>query len=228
MYTGSFSTVRVLLAEKDPEIVKYIGQLLWEDYDLTVTGSASQAMEILAQGSYDIVLLDLALTDGNGYSLCMNIKEKYDIPVIFVSATNDEYSVVTGLDIGADDYIYAPFRPRERLSRINGALRRAGKATTVLEMGNIRVDTVKAVVTRGDKEVYLSALEYRMLLIFLANKGRVLSREQLLEQVWDMSGDYVNDNTLTVYIKRIREKLEENPSAPQLIKTVRGKGYKIG
>lgn len=229
MYVNSLHTVRVLLAENDPTIVQYMEWLLGEEtFEICVSPSRKQALELLEQYSFDIVLLDVALEDGNGYSLCMSIKEKYDMPVIFVSAANDEYSVVTGLDIGADDYIYAPFRPRERLSRINGALRRAGKTQTVLELGNIRIDTVKAVVTKNGKEVYLSALEYRMLLIFMANKGRVLSRAELLEKVWDMSGDYVNDNTLTVYIKRIREKIEETPACPQLIKTVRGKGYKIG
>ena len=185
-------------------------------------------MELLEQEDFDLALLDISLTEGNGYSLCLAIKSQHSLPVIFVSASGDEYSVVTGLDMGADDYISKPFRPMELLSRIKSVLRRSGKTQAVLVHGDIRVDTVKGQVTKDGKEVFLSALEYRMLLVFLSNRGKILSREKLLEEIWDIGGDYVNDNTLTVYIKRVREKIEDNPAAPQVIKTVRGMGYKLG
>lgn len=221
--------MKILLVEDDLSIVSYLTQFLNnEGFEVKATDSQQGAMELLEQEDFDLALLDISLTEGNGYSLCLAIKSQHSLPVIFVSASGDEYSVVTGLDMGADDYISKPFRPMELLSRIKSVLRRAGKTQAVLVHGDIRVDTVKGQVTKDGKEVFLSALEYRMLLVFLSNKGKILSREKLLEEIWDIGGDYVNDNTLTVYIKRVREKIEDNPAAPQVIKTVRGMGYKLG
>ena len=151
-----------------------------------------------------------------------------EIPVIFLTASGDEYSVVTGLELGADDYIQKPFRPRELVSRIRSVLRRANKSQSVIALDSVRVDTVKATVTKNGKELYLSALEYRLLLVFLNNRGVVLTRNRLLEEIWDVAGEFVNDNTLTVYIKRLRDKIEDDPQNPTLIKTVRGIGYKLG
>ena len=173
------------------------------------------------------MLLDISLADGNGFAICSHIKQNTDIPVIFLTASGDEYSVVTGLDMGADDYISKPFRPRELVSRIGVVLRRSGKASAVLESGGITIDTGKAVVKREGNEIFLSALEYRILLILFQNKGMVLSREKLLEAIWDVAGDFVNDNTLTVYIKRLREKIEKDPAKPEIIKTIRGMGYGV-
>ena len=221
--------MKLLLVEDDIAIVKNLTEFLQsEGFDVYSCSGQSQAMELVERYDFDIALLDISLTEGNGYSLCMNIKAKKDMPVIFVSASGDEYSVVTGLDMGADDYISKPFRPRELLSRIRSVLRRRGKTQAVLEHGDIRLDTIKGLVTIGGREVFLSALEYRILLVFLTNRGKVLSRRKLLEEIWDIGGDYVNDNTLTVYIKRIREKIEVDPQNPQIIKTVRGLGYKAG
>lgn len=134
---------------------------------------------------------------------------------------------MTGLDMGADDYINKPFRPRELVSRIRSVLRRTGKSQKLLKEDSITVDTVKGIVYRNGEELALSALEYRLLLIFFNNKGVVLSRGRLLSEIWDVAGEFVNDNTLTVYIKRLREKIEEDPSHPELIKTVRGMGYRL-
>ena len=136
--------------------------------------------------------------------------------------------MVTGLDLGADDYIAKPFRPRELVSRIRSVLRRSGKKKSVIELGNVKIDVDKGYVSREGREILLSALEYRLLLFFAANQGMVLSRSRILDEIWDVSGEFVNDNTLTVYIKRLREKVEENPQDPKLIRTVRGLGYKIG
>ena len=151
-----------------------------------------------------------------------------DTPVIFLTASADEYSVITGLDMGADDYISKPFRPRELLSRIKSVLRRSSKSNSVIEHGFIKVDTAKGTVTKNGAELFLSALEYRLLLVFLNNKGAILSRDKLLEEIYDIAGEYVNDNTLTVYIKRLRDKIEDDPQNPTFIKTVRGLGYKVG
>ena len=221
--------VRILMAGCNLSVMGSTVQLLGqEQYEVKLAISQSSATDLLAQHRFDLAILDVSLTDGSGYSLCLYIKSKYDIPVIFMAEAVDEYSVVTALDIGADDYISVPYRSRELLSRIKSVLRRTGKTQAILEHGNLRVDTVKGLVTKNGREIFLSALEYRMLLTFLSNKGRVLSRSKLLEEIWAVDGDYVNDNTLTVYIKRIREKIEDNPAAPQMIKTVRGKGYKVG
>jgi DNA-binding response OmpR family regulator len=192
-----------------------------------VTGQAA-AFKMLESKKYDLLLLDISLSDGNGYAVCSAAKKESNIPVIFLSASGDEFSVVTGLDLGADDYISKPFRPRELVSRINSVLRRSGKNQQVVEIGGIRVDTVKAQVTRDGQEIFLSALEYRLLLVFLNNRGAVLTRAKLLEEIWDMAGEFVNDNTLTVYIKRLRDKIEPDPQSPTIIKTVRGLGYKLG
>lgn len=147
--------------------------------------------------------------------------------MIFLTASGDEYSVVAGLDMGADDYIAKPFRPRELISRIRSVLRRCKKEQRILSCGDLRVNVSSATVTKGEKELFLSALEYRLLLLLLQNKGQILTRNQLLEEIWDASGEYVNDNTLSVYMKRLREKIEENPQIPRLLHTIRGIGYRM-
>ena len=155
------------------------------------------------------------------------MQKEYEIPVIFLTASGDEYSVVAGLDMGADDYIAKPFRPRELISRIRSVLRRCKKEQRILSCGDLRVNVSSATVTKGEKELFLSALEYRLLLLLLQNKGQILTRNQLLEEIWDASGEYVNDNTLSVYMKRLREKIEENPQSPRLLHTIRGIGYRM-
>lgn len=134
--------------------------------------------------------------------------------------------IVTGLDLGADDYIGKPFRPRELVSRIRSVLRRCGKAQNIIELGDVTIDTAGGTVRKEGQELFLSALEYRLLLVFANHKGNVLSRNQLLEEIWDVAGEFVNDNTLTVYIKRLREKIETDAANPTIIKTVRGLGYR--
>lgn len=148
----------------------------------------------------------------------------------FLTANDDEYSVVTGLELGADDYVCKPFRPRELLARINTVWRRTNGTdkSNCITCKDITVDVQKAVVRKGDSEVFLSALEYRLLLVFLQNPGVVFSRKRLLEMIWDVTGEFINDNTLTVYIKRLRDKIETNPQEPDVILTVRGLGYKAG
>ena len=156
------------------------------------------------------------------------IRRNSDIPVIFLTASDDEANVVTGFDMGADDYITKPFRPLELISRIKNALRRHSKTSSIIYIGNLKVDADKGAVYKNNKDVFLSALEYRLLLVFLNHQGQVLTRNQLLENIWDAAGDFVNDNTLTVYIKRLREKIEDDPQNPTIIKTIRGLGYKAG
>ena len=187
-----------------------------------------EAIEKLDSDQYDIALVDIQLSNGNGFSVCSAIKERGTMPVIFLTASDDEYSVVAGLDMGADDYISKPFRPRELLSRINSVLRRTKNTQNIISYLDLVVDTNQATVSKNGKEILLSAMEYKLLLVFLRNKGIVLSRRRLLELLWDTTGEFINDNTLTVYMKRLRDKIETNPQEPEIIITVRGLGYKVG
>ena len=194
----------------------------------TAISSQQTALQKIAQEQYDIILLDISLNDGNGFSTCSAIKSQKDIPIIFLTADDDEFSVVSGLELGADDYICKPFRPRELLARINTVLRRKNGKSEFLSCKDITVDVQKAVVRKGNTELFLSALEYRLLLVFLQNPGVVFSRKKLLEMIWDVTGDFISDNTLTVYMKRLRDKIETNPQEPEILLTVRGLGYKAG
>lgn len=218
---------KLLLVEDDPTLIRMLTSfLLSENWGVISATGQSAAAAAMEDACPDLALVDISLAEGNGFGVCARAKE-LGIPVIFLTASGDEYSVVTGLDMGADDYISKPFRPRELVSRIRSVLRRAGKRQSVISIGDLVVDTDKGTVTRNGQSLYLSALEYKLFLVFLNNRGQVLTRDKLLEEIWDSAGDYVGDNTLTVYIKRLREKLEADPQNPTLIKTVRGMGYKL-
>ena len=220
---------KILVVEDDTLIVRNLSELLrQEGFAVTTASGQKEALQAAENVGFDLALLDISLLDGNGFSLCKSLKERYQLPVIFLTATDDEASVVMGLDMGADDYIIKPFRPMEMISRIKSVLRRTGRAQAVFEIGNLRVDSVRGTVHKNGKEVYLSALEYRLLLVFLNNRGVVLSSSKLLESIWDIAGEFVNENTLTVYIKRLRDKIEDDPQNAQIIRTVRGIGYKVG
>lgn len=221
----------VLLVDDDTSIVSNLRTLLnQEGFQVTSANNQKETIDLLDSGQYhfDLALLDVSLPDGSGFSLCSAIKTNSDIPVIFLTASDDEYSVVAGLDLGADDYIPKPFRPRELISRINSVLRRYHRGSQPLEYHELKADTVRGLVYKNNVELTLSALEYRLLLLFLSNQGIVLTRSRLLDELWDMAGEFVNDNTLTVYIKRLREKIEADPAHPEYIKTIRGLGYKLG
>ena len=213
---------KILLVEDDKSIISNLTQFLAaEGYEVKSASGQTKALSMMEKERFDLVLLDISLSEGNGFAVCKAIKSNYRIPVIFLTASGDEYSTVTGFELGADDYIAKPFRPRELSSRIRNILRLTGGTGTVISLGTITVDTVKGIASKNGKDLYLSALEYRLLLVFLNNRGRILSRTQLLEAIWDIAGEFVNDNTLTVYIKRLREKIEDDPQNPDIIKTVR-------
>lgn len=221
----------VLLVDDDTSIVSNLRTFLnQEGFQVTSANNHKETIDLLDSGQYhfDLALLDVSLPDGSGFSLCSAIKANSDIPVIFLTASDDEYSVVAGLDLGADDYISKPFRPRELISRMNSVLRRYHRGSQPLEYHELKADTVRGLVYKNNVELTLSALEYRLLLLFLSNQGIVLTRSRLLDELWDMAGEFVNDNTLTVYIKRLREKIEADPAHPEYIKTIRGLGYKLG
>lgn len=221
-------TTKILLVEDDRLIIENLTEFLkGEGFEVQYAEGQEKAMRLLEEQEFDLILLDVTLEQGNGYSACTQIKSRYEIPIIFLTALDDEFSVVTGLEMGADDYISKPFRPRELVSRMRTVLRRTGRNQKMLSCQDICVDPVKGITTKKGEEVFLSALEYRLLLVFFQNRGMVMSRSMLLEEIWDIAGEYVNDNTLTVYIKRLREKIEDNPQEPKIIKTVRGFGYKM-
>ena len=198
-----------------------------EGYTVTLAKTVTSAKKIIKQTDFDLYILDLTLPDGNGYDICKLIKSRGDLPVIFLTAYDDEINVITGFDLGADDYISKPFRVRELMARIKSVLRRYSKdnADGKVIIDDLTINTNEAKVYIKGEEIILTAMEYRLLLSFINNRGVVLTRQKLLEDIWDVDGDFVNDNTLTVYIKRLRDKLESDPNNPRYIRTVRGMGY---
>ena len=218
----------ILIVEDDKAIIEALQNYLnSEDFKTFTASGQREAEEIISSKSPQICLVDLSLENGDGYGVC-DAARKLNIPVIFLTASGDEMSVVKGLDMGADDYIAKPFRPRELISRIRRVLRQYEGSSKNIQLGSgVLVDLEKGEVTKDGAKVDLSALEYRLLTVFINNKGILLSRNKLLEDIWDIGGDFVNDNTLTVYIKRLREKIETDPQNPQIIKTMRGLGYRM-
>lgn len=222
--------MRLFVLEDDDAIgigLKY--SLENEGYEVCLAKSVAEGEKIIDSDDFALYILDLTLPDGSGYDMCRKIKKKGDLPVIFLTAYDDEVNVVMGFDLGADDYISKPFRVKELMARIKSVLRRYNKDSPdgIVKLKELVINTKEAKVYKNKQEIVLTAMEYRLLLILLNNRGSVLSRNQLLENIWDIDGDFVEDNTLTVYIKRLRDKIEEDPANPAYIKTVRGMGYMI-
>ena len=220
--------MRILLVEDDPDIIRSLSELL-QDAGFAVENAPTQslAIRLVGEQGFDLALLDVTLAEGNGFAVCAAIKESHpELPVIFLTASDDEFNTVAGLSMGADDYIAKPFRPRELLARIKGVLRRANPSEQVVRLGPVQVDPTRARASKGGVEIELSAIEYRLLLLFATNAGKIVTREMMREALWEDAGAFVEDNTLSVYIKRLRDKIEDDPAAPQLIKTVRGMGYR--
>lgn len=220
----------ILIVEDDKTIslgLEYY--LAQEGFGVDVASTCREALTRLQTQNYDILLLDCGLPDGSGFDLFQEIRKISTVPIIFLTAIDDEVSIVMGLDMGADDYITKPFKARELLSRIKNVLRRSNSknASNVIHIKNLTIDTLQAKVLKNGVDVMLTALEYKILLILAFNPNRVFTREEILADIWDVNEEYVNDNTLTVYIKRLREKIEDDKDHPQIIQTVRGIGYKV-
>ena len=220
--------MKVFLVEDDPVIREGIKLALDADgFELSTAASVAEAREHLDE-EHDICILDLMLPDGTGLDICSEIRSKSDTPIIFLTACDDELHTVLALENGADDYISKPFRMRELVARMKAVMRRTGgkskESEKTIHVGSCEVNINTGKVFRNGSEVVLTAMEYRLLLIFINNRGAVLSRQQILYNIWDVAGDYVNDNTLTVYVKRLREKLEDGN---EVIQTVRGIGYRL-
>ena len=222
--------IKILMVEDDTNITNTLTYYLQNEGFLMETAKSKyEAIEKIDLKEYNLILLDITLPDGNGYEVYKKLKEKYSTPVIFLTALGDEKDIVKGFDLGADDYITKPFHTRELLSRIKNVLRHIEKKNIddIIRVQDIEINKNKKMVKRGDRELELTALEYKILLLLFENRGGIISREQILSNIWDENENFVNDNTLTVYIKRIREKIENNPNKPEIIKTIRGIGYKI-
>ncbi len=218
---------KILIIEDDETIclgLKYY--LEQEGFKVITTYKKDEVLEIIKDTS--IVLLDINLPNINGFDLFKEIKKVKDVPIIFLTANDLEVSIVRGLDMGADDYITKPFKTRELLSRIKNVLRRNKSNSNIINIGNIVIDLNQAKVFKNGIDTLLTSLEYKILLILALNPDTIFSREKLLADIWDVNEEYVYDNTLTVYIKRIRDKIEDNPNNPKIILTIRGVGYKVG
>ncbi len=219
---------KILLIEDDITLAKGLSEYLsLEDFTVYAAGTKKEGLEAIGSESFELALIDISLPDGNGFSIAEAAKEA-SLPFIFLTASGDEYTTVAGLELGALDYIAKPFRPRELLSRIKNAIRLSGARGGVVQLSDkVKVDTKRGIAIKEGEELFLSALEYKLLLIFINNRGSVLTRAKLLECIWDAAGEFVNDNTLSVYIKRLRDKIEDDPQNPKIIKTVRGLGYRL-
>lgn len=216
----------ILLIEDNESILKgLVYSLEQERFKVTTAMTIKDSKNLLESNNiYNLIILDISLPDGSGFDLCKYIKSNYNIPIIFLTAKDEEQDVVQGFDLGADDYIIKPFRTRELISRANNILRRYNNIqTNIITSSNIKIDLDAQRVYKNDDEIVLTALEYKILALLFTNINQTVSREKILEKIWDIAGNYVNDNTLTVYIKRIRAKLSPN----DIIKTIKGIGYRI-
>lgn len=218
--------MKILLVEDNDSIILGLEYLLNEEgYQFMAARTYEEAVTLYGQEYFDLVLLDISLPDGNGFELCRRIKKEQELPVIFLTAKEEEKDVVQGFDVGADDYIQKPFRNRELISRIKNVLRRCGKDQEVLHCRFVKLDTRTGIAYSHGKEVSLTKLEYKILSNMLNNQGKLFTRDEILAGIWDAAGNFVNDNTLSVTMKRIREKIGDTDG--EIIKTVRGMGYRI-
>ena len=220
---------KILLVEDNEIIVKGLKYLLeQEKFDIKIAKNIVEAKTMIKKQKFDLYLLDITLPDGDGYEICQYVKKQKDVPVIFLTAKDEELNVVQCLDMGADDYIIKPFRNRELISRIKSVLRiyyHDEINENQIKCRDVIIDSNKAVVYKAGKEIVFTSLEYKILYMLISNKNILVTREQILDKIWDVAGNFVNDNTLTVYIKRIRNKLDDKEG--KFIQTVRGIGYKV-
>lgn len=216
---------KILLVEDNETIILGLEYLLKEEnFDINVANNKKETISKIEKEKFDLVLLDVMLPDGNGFEIGKYIKKNFETPIIFLTAKDEEKDVVHGLELGADDYIIKPFRNRELISRIKNVLKRNQKSNTLISK-NIKIDTKLGKVYNRDNEIILTKLEYKILLNLFINQNKLVTREEILNDIWDIAGNFVNDNTLTVYIKRIREKIGDKEG--KIIQTVRGLGYRV-
>lgn len=219
--------IKILLVEDDEAVALGIEyNLKNESFEVIRAGNIARAKQLFNE-DFKLILLDIGLPDGNGYDFCKYVREQSKVPIIFLTALDEEVNVVLGFDLGGDDYITKPFRVKELLSRIKAVLRRTNSSPKIkLISGDIEVNSLDAKVYKNKKEVILTAVEYKLLLYFMGYPSKVISKEEILHRLWDIQGDFVDENTPAVYVRRLREKLEDEPSKPVYLVNLRGLGYK--
>lgn len=221
---------KILLLEDDLALINGLSfAFKKENYELDVARTLAEAGNIWAEGKYNLLILDVSLPDGTGFELCRKVRQVSKVPIIFLTASDDEIDIVMGLDMGGDDYITKPFKLGVLMSRINAILRRTknfATADTELQSNGIKVMLLQGQAYKNGELLDLTAAEYKLLCLFMKNPNRVLSKEQILDMLWDCDGNYIDNSTLSVYMRRLRIKVEDNPSEPQMLLTVRRMGYK--
>ncbi len=221
---------KILLLEDDLSLITGLTFALEKaDYELDVAKTVKEAENICVSKEYDLLILDVTLPDGSGFEICKKVRQFSKVPILFLTASDEEINIIMGLDIGGDDYITKPFKLAVLMSRINALLRRANNFNSTdieLSSNNIKVFLLQCQVYKNGILLDLTAAEYKLLCFFMKNPNRILPKEQILHQLWDSEGSYVDSNTLTVYIRRLRTKIEDNPSEPKMLLTVRRMGYK--
>lgn len=221
---------KILLLEDDLSLINGLSfAFRKQGFELAVVRTLKEANELWGEGKYDLLVLDVSLPDGTGYEFCKKVRQVSKVPIIFLTASDEEMNIIMGLDIGGDDYITKPFKLGVLVSRINALLRRAkgfNSTDTELQSNGIKVLMLQGQVFKNEKLIDLTAAEYKLLCLFMKNPNVVLTKEQILDKLWDCEGNYIDSSTLTVYMRRLRMKIEDNPSEPQMLLTVRRMGYK--
>lgn len=221
---------RILLLEDDLSLINGLAfAFRKQGFELDVARTLREADALWTEGSYDLLVLDVALPDGTGFEFCKKVRRSSKVPIIFLTASDEEVSIIMGLDMGGDDYITKPFKLGVLISRIHALLRRARnfQSTDIeLQSNGIRVCLLQGQVFKQEQPLDLTAAEYKLLCLFMKNPNIILTKEQILDKLWDCEGNYIDSSTLTVYMRRLRMKIEDNPSEPQMLLTVRGMGYK--
>ena len=221
---------RILLLEDDLSIISGLSfALKKQGFEIEIARTIKEAGEYWRKSRYNLLILDVSLPDGSGFDFCQTVRKESEVPIIFLTASDEEMNIIMGLDIGGDDYITKPFKLGVLLSRVNALLRRAKnieKKDTELVSNGIKINLLQSQVYKNGEQMELTAGEYKLLCLFIQNPNIVLTKEQILERLWDCDANFIDNSTLTVYIRRLRMKVENNPSEPEMILTVRGMGYK--
>ena len=221
---------RLLLLEDDQSLIYGLSfSFEKQGFDADIARTISEALDLWAKNEYELLILDVSLPDGSGFEFCRKVRENSDVPIIFLTASDEETSVIMGLDIGGDDYITKPFKLSILISRINALLRRTEKYkynSQEVESNGIKIHLLEGIAYKNENALDLTSGEYKLLCFLMENPNIVLSKDQILEKLWDINGNYIDNNSVTVYIRRLRVKIEDNPSQPKMIQTIRGLGYK--
>ena len=223
---------RLLLLEDDQSLIYGLSfSFKKQGFNADIARTISEALDLWSKNEYELLILDVSLPDGSGFEFCRKVRENSDVPIIFLTASDEETSVIMGLDIGGDDYITKPFKLSILISRINALLRRTEKYkykynSQEVESNGIKIHLLEGIAYKNENALDLTSGEYKLLCFLMENPNIVLSKDQILEKLWDINGNYIDNNSVTVYIRRLRVKIEDNPSQPKMIQTIRGLGYK--